>query len=62
MVNGLTFPHIIYMTYHMLRAGVGNYLQLFDVLDFEGSETTWNLYSKFPMTCFIKSLPYRFPQ
>jgi len=42
----------------MLKAGDGNYLQLFDMLDFEGNETTWNLYSKFPMTCFIKFLPY----
>jgi hypothetical protein len=42
----------------MLRAGVGNYLKLFDMLDFGGNETTWNLYFKFPMTCFIKFLPY----
>jgi len=42
----------------MLRAGVGNYLQLYEMLNFEGNETTWNLYSKFPMTCFIQFLPY----
>jgi len=42
----------------MLRAGVGNYLQLFEMLGCEGNETTWNLYSKFPMTCFIQFLPY----
>lgn len=57
-INGLTFPHKIYITYHMLRAGVGNYLQLFEMLGCEGNETTWNLYSKFPMTCFIQFLPY----
>jgi hypothetical protein len=42
----------------MLEAGVGNYLQLFGMLDFEGTETSWNLYSKFLITCFIQLLPY----
>ena len=42
----------------MLRADVGNYLQLFHMHDSEGTETTRNLYSKFPMTCFIQFLPH----
>lgn len=44
--------------FHMLRVGVGNEIQLFDMLDFEGTETPMKLQYKFPVTHFIEFLPY----